>query len=165
MEKLSSHFVSMELTTSSDIAKVTSQYRSFVIILRSESIPAYSDWIHFLSAHHEIQCRPELFRLYNKLSCLCLPPLVDIPPELTIPMPKFAVDVEMFDSCLRSLQMTYSTVPHVSSLYKDPKSVCRVFRLLGGLWIRSTSGQDVFRLELLKGKRPAPDGNVGKDGG
>ena len=130
IEKLSSHFVSMKLITSSDKAKVTSQYRSFVVKLRSEAIPAYSDWIHFLSAHHEIQCRPELFRLY-KLSCLCLPPLVDISPELTIPMPKLAVDAEMFDSCLRSLQMSYSTVPHVSSLDKDPKSVCRVFRLLG----------------------------------
>ena len=130
IEKLSSHSVSMKLITSSDKAKVTSQYRSLVIKLRSESIPANSDWIHFLSAHHEIQCRPELFRLY-KLSCLCLPPLVDIPPELTIPMPKLAVDVKMFDSCLRSLQMSYSTVPPVSSLYKDPKSVCRVFRLLG----------------------------------
>ena len=130
IEKLSSHFVSMKLITSSDKAKVISQYRSFAIKLRSEAIPAYSDWIHFLSAHHEIQCRPELLRLYN-LSCLCLPPLVDIPPEFTVPMPKLAVDAEMFDSCLRSLQMSYSTVPHVSSLYKDPKSVCRVFRLLG----------------------------------
>ena len=130
IEELSSHFVSMKLITSSDKAKVTSHYRSFVIKLRSESIPAYSDWIHFLSAHHEIQCRPERFRLY-KLSCLCLPSLVDIPPELSIPMPKLAVDVEMFDSCLKSLQMSYSTVPHLSSLYKDPKSMCRVFRLLG----------------------------------
>ena len=129
IEKLSSHFVSMKLITC-DKAKVTRQYRSFVIKLRSESTPGKSDWIHFFPAHHEIQCRPELFRLY-KLSCFCLPPLVDIPPELTIPMPKLPVDVEMFDSCLRSLQMSYSTVPHVSSLYKDPKSVCRVFRLLG----------------------------------
>ena len=46
-------------------------------------------------------------------------------------MPKLAFDVEMFDSCLRSLQISFSTVPHVSSLYKDPKPVCRVFRLLG----------------------------------
>ena len=131
-----------------------SQYRSFAVKLRSESILDRGDWIHFISAHHEIQCRPELFQLY-KLSCLCLPPLVDTPPIFTIPLPKLASDVEMFESCIRSLQMSCLTVPHVSSLYKNPKSVCRVFRLLGRTRIRFVSGYKVFRLAAMLGKMEA----------
>ena len=37
----------------------------------------------------------------------------------------------MFRSCVRSLQLSYMTIPNVSSLYRDPKMIRRVFRLLG----------------------------------
>ena len=94
------------------------------------AISDHGDWIHFISDHHETQCRRELFRLY-KLSCLCLPPLVDSPPTFTVPLPRLASDVEMFNSCLRSLLLSFLTVAHIYSLYKDPKSVSRVFLMLG----------------------------------
>ena len=160
IEKISSHFVSMKLITSSDKTKVISQYCTFAVKLRSESTPDRVDWIHFVSAHHEIQCRPELFQLY-KLSCLCLPPLVDTPQVFTIPLPKLASDLEMFESCIRSLIMSYLTVPHVSSLYKDPKSVCRVFQHVG---CRSDLLVDkkISVWNFLKGSGPRQTAMLGK---
>ena len=130
IESLSSHFVSAGLVSSSDKVKAVSQYRALVTKLRLEPALEYEDWIHFISSHHELQCRPELFLLY-KFSCLCLPPLVEMPTEFVVPMPALGLTEETFQSCVRSLQMSYSTIPHVSSLYRDPRSVSRVFRLLG----------------------------------
>ena len=130
IEKLSGHFVSAGLVTSSDKAKIVSQYRSFVTKLRVEIAPEYEDWVHFISSHHELQCRPELLQVY-KFSCLCLPPLVERPTEFVVPIPHLESDEDVFQSCVKSLQMSYLTIQHVSSLYRDPKSVSRVFRLLG----------------------------------
>ena len=130
IEKLTSHFVSVNLITSSVKVKVVSQYRSLAVKLRSGDSPEYDDWITFLTSHYELQCRPELFQLF-KYSCLCLPPRVVMPPEFIVPMADLESGEENFQSCIKSLQMSYSTIPHVSSLYRDPKSVSRVFRLLG----------------------------------
>ena len=130
IEGLYSHFVSAGLISSSDKVKAVSQYRAFVTKLRSQPALEYEDWIHFISSHHELQCRPELFLVY-KFSCLCLPPLVEMPTEFVVPMPALGSNEETFQSCVRSLQMSYTTIPHVSSLYRDSRSVSRVFRLLG----------------------------------
>ena len=130
IEKLSSHFVSTGLITSGDKVKIISQYRSFVTKLRSEPAPEYDCWIQFLSAHYELQCRPELLRAY-KFACLCLSPQTDMPSEFDVPMPGLESDNETFQSCVRSLQLSYRTVPHVSSLYRNAKTVNRAFRLLG----------------------------------
>ena len=72
IEKLSSHFAYIKLITS-DKTKVISQYRSFVIKLRSESVSDLGDRIHFISARHEIHGRPELFPCINFLAGVCLP--------------------------------------------------------------------------------------------
>ena len=130
IEKLSAHFVSAGWITPSDKVKVTGQYRSLDTKLQANPIPDYDDWIHLLSSHYEIHCRPELFQVF-KYSCLCLPPLVKMPAELIVPIASLESDKGAFRSCLRSLQASYLTVPHVSSLYRDPKSIARVFRLLG----------------------------------
>ena len=98
--------------------------------MRYSTIPAYDDWIQFLSVNYEMQCRVELFQLF-KYACLCLPPLVEMPPEVLIPIPTLESDAEMFRSCLHSLQGSYLSIPHVSKLYRDPRSITRVFRLLG----------------------------------
>ena len=37
----------------------------------------------------------------------------------------------MFRSCVAGVQISYNTVPNVTSLYKDPRSISRVSRLLG----------------------------------
>ena len=130
IEKLSSHFVTVGLLTSSDKVKIISQYRSFVTKLRAEPVPDYDCWIQFISSHYELQCRSELLRLY-KFACLCLSPHVDMPLEFNVPMPGLESDSEVFQSCVRSLQLSYNTVPHVSSLYRNAKTVNRAFRLLG----------------------------------
>ena len=93
-------------------------------------MPEYEDWVHFISSQHELQCRAELLQLY-KLSLLCLPPLVEMPSEFVVPIPHLESDGDVFQSCVKSLQMSYLTIQHVSSLYRDPKSVSRFFRLLG----------------------------------
>ena len=128
--KLSTHFANTGWITASDKVKISSQYRSFVVKVRTNPNPQYDDWIHFLASHYEMQCRVELFQLF-KYSCMCLPPLVEIPPSFIFPIPDLESDAEMFRSCLQSLQVSYLTVPHVSSLYRDVKSIPRVFRLLG----------------------------------
>ena len=97
---------------------------------RSEPAPEYDCWIQFLSAHYELQCRPELLRAY-KFACLCLSPQTDMPSEFDVPMPGLKSDNETFQSCVRSLQLSYRNVPHVSSLYRNAKTVNRAFRLLG----------------------------------
>ena len=81
----------------------------------------------FLSA---IRSRPELLQIF-KFPCLCLPPVVAEPVRFCVPVPGLVSDVGSFNSVVRSLQLSYVTVPNVSSLYKDPKTICRVFRLLG----------------------------------
>ena len=129
IDKLSSHFVSIGLITSGDKVKIISQYQSFVTKLRAEPVPEYDCWIQFMSSHYELQCRPELLRVY-KFACLCLSAHKDMPLEFSVPMPGLESDSETFQSCVRSLQLSYSTVPHVSSLYMNTKTVNRAFRLL-----------------------------------
>ena len=46
-------------------------------------------------------------------------------------MPALESDKHLFEACILSLQISYQTVPHVSSLFRDAKSINRVFRLLG----------------------------------
>ena len=160
IEKLSGHFVSTGLVTSSDKAKIVSQYRSFVTKLRVENVPEYEDWVHFDSSHPELQCRPELLRFY-KLSCLCLPPLVAMPTEFVVPIPGLESDENIFQSCVKSLQMSYLTIQHVSSLYRDPKSVTRVFRLLGrGTDLLADKKFSVWN--FLKGSGPRRASLLGK---
>ena len=98
-----------------------------------------------------MQCRVELFQLF-KYAGLCLPPC-KMPPEVLIPIPTLESDAGMFRSCLHSLQGSYLSIPHVSSLYRDPRSITRVFRLLG-------RGQDLLMdkkysiWNFLKGSGP-----------
>ena len=81
IEKLSTHFVANGLISASDKVKAVSQYRSSVSILCSGTALNYDDWIKFPVTHYEVQCRPELLQLF-RLSCLCLAPIVDVPPFL-----------------------------------------------------------------------------------
>ena len=53
-----------------------------------------------------------------------------MPTEFIVPIANLESDKGVFQSFLRSLQASYLTVPLVSSLYRDPKSIGRVFRLL-----------------------------------
>ena len=69
---------------------------------------------------YEIQCRPQLMQLF-KHSCLCLTSTVEIPPKFEVPIPTLESDKSSFESCVVSLQIAYQTVPHVSSLFCDPK--------------------------------------------
>ena len=130
IENLTSHFLSSGWISSSDKITTVSQYRSFAIKLRSEDGINRDEWIRFLVSHHEMQSRPELLQIF-KFACLCLPPVVAEPVRFCVPVPGIVSDVGSFKSVVRSLQLSYVTVPNVSSLYKDPKTFCRVFRLLG----------------------------------
>ena len=160
IEDLSSHFASIGLISSSDRVKMVSQYRALVTKFRSGTGLEYDDWIHFISSHHVLQCRPELFLLY-KFACLCLPPLVEMPTEFVVPMPALGSNEETFQSCVKSLQMSYSTIPHVSSLYRDPRSVSRVFRLLGrGSDLLTDKKFSVWN--FLKGSGPRRASMLGK---
>ena len=130
IEKLSSHFVSIGLFSSYDKERVVSQYRSLVTKIRSDPAPEYDDWIQFVVTHYEIQCRPDLLRLFS-LSCLSLAPVVVVPPSFDVLVPDLNSDRSFFQSCIVSLQVSYQTVPRVSSLFRDPKVISHVFRLLG----------------------------------
>ena len=58
-------------------------------------------------------------------------PKISYPPEFTVPLTELGPDEEVFRSCVAGVQISYNTVPNVTSLYKDPRSISRVFRLLG----------------------------------
>ena len=130
IEDLTSYFVSSSLITPGDKTKCVSQYRSLVAKLRTVNDIPRSNWVLFLGAHYEMQSRPELSKVFRYAS-LCLPPTVTIPTSFKISVPDLASDHEAFQSIVNSLQLSYVTVPNVSSLYQDPRSVCRIFRLLG----------------------------------
>ena len=130
IELLTTHFVEKGWISSSEKTTSVSQYRSLVAKFRSSEATATEDWFHFLSLHYEPQNLNELHRLF-KLASLCLPPLVKIPVPFVIPIPEPEGDKETFKSYISSVQMSYSSVPNVSSLYRDPRSINRVFRLLG----------------------------------
>ena len=103
-----------------------SQYRSLVTKFRSSQVCRFE----FLCSCYELHCRPELNRVF-KYSCLCLPPKAKITSQFVVPMPELGPDEEVFHSCISSIQLAYQTVPNVSSLFRDPRSLSRVFRLIG----------------------------------
>ena len=130
IEDLTSYFVSSSLITPGDKTKCVSQYRSLVTKFRTASDVPRGDWVLFLGAHYEMQSRPELSSAFRYAS-LCLPPTVTMPASFKISIPDLASDQEVFQSVVSSLQLSFVTVPNVSSLYQDPRSVYRIFRLLG----------------------------------
>ena len=130
IEDLTSYFVSSSLITPGDKTKCVSQYRSLVTKFRTASDVPRGDWVLFLGAYYEMQSRPELSSVFRYAS-LCLPPTVTMPTSFKISVPDLASDQEVFQSVVSSLQLSYVTVPNVSSLYQDPRSVYRIFRLLG----------------------------------
>ena len=82
-------------------------------------------------------------------------------PEFIVPIPGLESDGDVFQSCVKSLQMSYLTIQHVSSLYRDPKSVSPVFRLLG----RGTdllAGKKFSVWNFLKGSGPRRASLLGK---
>ena len=46
-------------------------------------------------------------------------------------MPELGPDEEVSRSCITSIQMAYKTVPNVSSLFRDPRLLSRLFGLIG----------------------------------
>ena len=128
VEELSTYFVNSGWLSPSDKVKCVSQYRSLVTKLRADSVTKDDNWVQLLASHYEMQSRPDhLFRY----ACLCLPPFVGKIDHFEAPAPSLSSDKEMFRSCVTSLQQSYLTVPHVSSLYRDQRSIGRAFRLLG----------------------------------
>ena len=83
-----------------------------------------------MASHYELQSRPELYQLF-KYAGLCLPPQVQVPVPFVIPIPELGSGEDVFRSCIGSVQMSFTRIPNVSSLYRDPRSISRVFRLLG----------------------------------
>ena len=138
IEYLSSHFLVKGWITVSDKAIAVSQYRAFVTKLRAMGVVHTADWFHFLAGHYELQSRRELHQLFRYASLSFPPPQLRLPEFFVVPIPELESDKGTFQSCVHSLQMSYSAVPNVSSLYRDTRSVSRVFRLL-------ERGQDLIR--------------------
>ena len=127
---LTSHLVEIGWLNLREKTKSVNQYRSLVSSIRNFNMGQDEDWFQFLVSHYELQGRSELHKFF-KLSSLCLSPLVQIPAPFVIPIPELGNDEEAFRSCVGAIQLSYSTVPNVSSLYQDPRAISRVFRLLG----------------------------------
>ena len=130
VESLTSHYVGIGWMSSSEKTKAISQYRSFVTKFRACGVTFPEDWFQFMASHYELQSRPVLYQLF-KYAGLCLPPQVQIPVPFVVPIPELGSDEDIFRSCIGSVQMSFTTIPNVSSLYRDPRSISRVFRLLG----------------------------------
>ena len=121
-EKLTTFFVISWWLCPSDTIKCVSQYRSLVTKLRVNSVTKDDNWVQFLASHYEMQSRPDLLHLF-RYACLCLPPLVGKVDHFEVPIPSLSSDKEMFRYCVISLQQSYLTVPQVSSLYRDQRSI------------------------------------------
>ena len=122
VEHLTTYFASKGWLSSADKAKAVSQYRAMVTKFCAGQVDRSGDWFLYLSSHYELQCRTELHQLF-KLSCLCLPPKISYPPEFTVPLTELGPDEEVFRSCVAGVQISYNTVPNVTSLNKDPRSI------------------------------------------
>ena len=114
----------------SEKVKVVSQYRTFVTLLRANPLPEINDLVQFLAAHYEMQNRPELYQLF-RYSCLCLPSNVTLPISFEVSIVQLESGNEVLRSCITNLQLSYQTVPNVSSLYRDSRTINRLFGLLG----------------------------------
>ena len=130
VEKRTTYFVNSGWLSPSDKVKCVSQYRSLATKLRADSVVKDDNWVQYLASHYEMQRRPDLLHLF-RYACLCLPPFVGKVDHFEVPVPTLSSDKEMFRSCVTSLQQSYLSVPHVSSLYRDQRSIGRAFRLLG----------------------------------
>ena len=130
VENLTSHFVGIGWMSSSEKTKAVSQYRSFVAKFSACGVTLHEDWFQFMASHYELQSRPELYQLFEYAG-LCLPPQVQVPVPFVVPFPELGSDEDVFRSCIGSVQMPFTTIPNTSSLYRDPRSISRVFRLLG----------------------------------
>ena len=130
VESFTSHFVDIGWMSSSEKKKAVSQYRSFVAKFRACGVTLPEDWFQFMASTYELQSRPELYRLF-KYAGLCLPPQVQVPVPFVVPIPELGSDEDVFRSCIGSVQMSFNTIPNVSSLYRDQRSISRVFQLLG----------------------------------
>ena len=85
---------------------------------------------NFEASNYELQSRPELYQLF-KYAGLCFLPQVQVPVPFVVPIPELESDEDVFRSCIGSVEMSFTTIPSVSSLYRAPRSIARVFRLLG----------------------------------
>ena len=55
----------------------------------------------------------------------------EIPVPFVVPFAKLGPDEELFRACVSSIQVPCATVPNVSSLFREPRLISRIFRLLG----------------------------------
>ena len=130
VDHLTTYFASKGWLSSADKARAVNQHRAVVTKFRAGQVDRSTGWFLYLSSHYELQCRTKLHQLF-KLSCLCLHPKISCSTEFTVPLTELGPDEEVFRSCVAGVQISYNTVPNVTNLYKDPRSINRVFRLLG----------------------------------
>ena len=122
VECLTTHFVGLGWLNPSEKTRAISQYRSLVSKFRASNVGQQDDWFEFLVSHYELQCPPDLHQLLIP-SSLCLPPLIQTPPTFQVPIPELGNDDEVFRSCVEGIQISFNTVPNVSSLYQDPRAI------------------------------------------
>ena len=65
LERLTSHFVNIVWSSSSEKIKAVSQYFSFVAKLRVCDVTLPENWFQVLVSHYELQCRPKLCQLFK----------------------------------------------------------------------------------------------------
>ena len=129
IEFLTSHFLVKGWTTVIGKSNVVRQHRTFVTKLRTSRVDDTTNWFHFLASDYKLQSRSELHQIIRYAS-LSLPPWLNFFESFVVPIPELDSDKETFKSCIHSLQVSYAAVPNVSSLYRDSRSVSRVFRPL-----------------------------------
>ena len=109
---------------------VLSEYSSFVEKFRSNDISCDEDWISFLSRFYELHCRENLFTVF-KLCCLSLKDVREVPPLFSIAMPEMSSDLNDFESCVQTVQFSFSGIPNVTGLFNNPRTIAPIFSLLG----------------------------------
>ena len=109
---------------------VISEYSSFITQFRSRDVTYAGDWMSFLSGYYEMHCRENLFIVF-KLCCLSLPARLAVPPNFTVNIPGLSSDHDEFNSSIKCVQSSLSGIPNVSGLFSNPRTISRIFTLLG----------------------------------
>ena len=128
VERLASFFSESGWIPATTKSVIVSQYRSLVTKLRVDGAQL-DDWFSYLSAGHEMRCRPELHQLF-KFSCLCISQTLKKPNEFLVNFPTMKGGSTELDSCVKSLQLAFVQMPDVSSLFSSVENISSLFPLI-----------------------------------
>ena len=130
IQLLCGYFVQQKWIAPSVKPVIVGEYCSLVTKFRLDKVDNGSkEWVGLFSRYYELQSRAELFRFF-RICCATLRSPCQAPPLLTVSLVGLKSDVSEFNSAVRSLQCSISSIQKIESLFLASTSLPRPFALL-----------------------------------